>query len=56
MPHFFVFPRACRAALAGAGINSPFGLGVKYPDNWPGDVNVIKANIQTVNFIPSLWL
>ncbi|MGA7578324.1 MAG: OmpP1/FadL family transporter [Desulfobaccales bacterium] len=53
VPHFFASHQLAERLWLGLGINSPFGLGVKYPDNWPGDVNVIKANIQTVNFNPT---
>ncbi len=38
----------------GMGLNTPFGLGIKYNDTWPGAVNVIKADIQTLNLNPTL--
>jgi long-subunit fatty acid transport protein len=33
----------------GLGLNSPFSLGIQYPSNWLGSINVTQANIQTLN-------
>ena len=38
----------------GLGLNSPFGLGIQYNDNWPGRFNVTKAAIQTLNLNPTV--
>ena len=54
VPHFFASYQVADRVWLGLGLNSPFGLGVKYNDNWPGSVNVLKANIQTLNLNPTL--
>ena len=38
----------------GLGVNSPFGLGIQYNDDWPGRFNVTKAAIQTLNLNPTI--
>jgi long-chain fatty acid transport protein len=53
-PHFFASYQVANRVWLALGLNSPFGLGVKYNDNWPGSVNIIKANIQTLNLNPTL--
>jgi long-chain fatty acid transport protein len=53
VPHLFASHQLADRLWLGLGINSPFGLGIKYPDNWPGEVNVIKANLETVNINPT---
>ncbi len=54
VPHFFTSYRIADRVCLGLGLNSPFGLGIKYSDTWPGGVNVIKADIQTLNFNPTV--
>ena len=54
VPHFFASYQLGERAWLGLGRNSPFGLGIKYNDNWPGSANIIKANIQTLNLNPTL--
>ena len=53
-PHFFASYQVGDRVWLGLGLNSPFGLGVKYNDNWPGSVNIIKATIQTLNLNPTM--
>jgi long-chain fatty acid transport protein len=53
VPHLFASHQLSERLWLGLGINTPFGLGIKYPDNWPGNVNVIKANLQTENINPT---
>ncbi len=53
VPHFFTSYRINDRVCLGLGLNSPFGLGIKYNDTWPGSVNVIKADIQTLNLNPT---
>jgi long-chain fatty acid transport protein len=36
------------------GLNSPFGLGIQYHDNWPGRFNITQAAIQTLNLNPTI--
>ena len=54
VPHFFTSYQLADRVWLGLGLNSPFGLGVKYSDTWPGAANIIKANIQTLNLNPTL--
>jgi long-chain fatty acid transport protein len=54
VPHFFASYQIAERLWLGLGLNSPFGLGVRYPDSWPGSINVTKASIQTMNFNPTM--
>ena len=54
VPHFFASYQVADRLWLGLGLNSPFGLGVRYPDSWPGNINVTKASIQTLNFNPTI--
>jgi long-chain fatty acid transport protein len=54
VPHLFAAYRVADRVWLGLGLNSPFGLGIKYNDDWPGGANVIKADIQTLNFNPTV--
>jgi long-chain fatty acid transport protein len=54
VPHLFASYRVADRVWLGLGLNSPFGLGIKYNDTWPGGVNVIKADIQTLNLNPTV--
>jgi long-chain fatty acid transport protein len=53
-PHFFTSYQAANRVWLGLGLYSPFGLGIRYPDNWLGNINIIKANIQTLNLNPTV--
>jgi long-chain fatty acid transport protein len=53
-PHFFASYRVAERVSLGLGLNSPFGLGVNYDLHWPGRVNMVKANIQTLNLNPTV--
>jgi long-chain fatty acid transport protein len=54
VPHFFASYRLAERVWLGLGVNSPFGLGIKYDSNWPGRFNVIKSDIQTLNINPTV--
>jgi long-chain fatty acid transport protein len=54
VPHLFASYRIADRVWLGLGLNSPFGLGIKYNDTWPGSANIIKADIQTLNFNPTV--
>jgi long-chain fatty acid transport protein len=54
VPHFFSSYQINDRVWLGVGINSPFGLGTKYDDGWPGRFNIIKASVQTVNINPTV--
>jgi long-chain fatty acid transport protein len=53
-PHVFASYQAGERVWLGFGLNSPFGLGVEYDASWPGNVNLIKATIQTLNLNPTV--
>lgn len=38
----------------GFGINNPFGLGTKWPDNWVGKTLSIKSEVQVFDFNPTV--
>ena len=54
VPHFFAYYQISDRVSLGLGVNSPFGLGIRYSEPWPGSANVIKAAIQTVNINPTV--
>lgn len=54
VPHLFATYRVTDRVWLGLGLNAPFGLGIKYNDDWLGGVNVIKADIQTLNLNPTV--
>jgi long-chain fatty acid transport protein len=54
VPHLFASYRVADRVWLGLGLNSPFGLGIKYTATWPGSVNVIRADIQTLNLNPTV--
>jgi long-chain fatty acid transport protein len=53
-PHFFASYQVAERVWLGLGLNSPFGLGIQYNRNWPGNINIIKASVQTMNLNPTL--
>ncbi len=54
VPHFFTSDQLGDKVWLGLGLNSPFGLGIKYNDLWVGGANVIKADIATLNLNPTV--
>ncbi len=38
----------------GLGINSPFGLAIKYKDTWVGRYHAVESDLKIINFNPSL--
>jgi long-chain fatty acid transport protein len=54
VPHFSSSYQVADRVWLGLGVNSPFGLGIKYNDNWPGSANILKATIQTLNVNPTV--
>jgi len=54
VPHFFATYELIDRVWLGLGVNSPFGLGVRYNDDWPGRFNLIRADIQTLNINPTV--
>jgi long-chain fatty acid transport protein len=54
VPHLFTTYQLAERVWLGLGLNSPFGLGIKYNSTWPGRFNIIKADIQTLNINPTV--
>ncbi|NNE64674.1 MAG: aromatic hydrocarbon degradation protein, partial [Gammaproteobacteria bacterium] len=38
----------------GLGINAPFGLAIKYDDDWVGRYHAVDSDLKTLNFNPSI--
>lgn len=38
----------------GLGINSPFGLAIKYDDTWVGRYHAVESDLKIINFNPSI--
>jgi long-chain fatty acid transport protein len=53
-PHLFTSYQVAERVWLGLGLNSPFGLGIQYNDNWPGNINITKGNIKTLNLNPTV--
>jgi long-chain fatty acid transport protein len=53
-PHFFASYQTGERLWLGLGLNSPFGLGVQYRNNWPGSFNIVKATLTTLNLNPTV--
>jgi long-chain fatty acid transport protein len=53
-PHFFASYQAGERVWLGLGLNSPFGLGIQYQNNWPGSINIVKATLTTLNLNPTV--
>jgi long-chain fatty acid transport protein len=53
-PHLFLSYQLTERVWLGLGLNSPFGLGIQYDNNWPGRFNITKAVIQTLNLNPTI--
>lgn len=49
-PLSFISP----ALKAGIGINSQWGLGIDYPDNWAGMYSSTSSSIKTIDITPAL--
>jgi long-chain fatty acid transport protein len=54
VPNFYYVQGITPDLTAGLGINVPFGLAVKYDDNWVGRYNAVDSELTAVNFNPSL--
>ncbi|MCL4503301.1 MAG: outer membrane protein transport protein [Deltaproteobacteria bacterium] len=53
IPHLFAAYQCNDRLWLGLGFISPYGLGIKYPGTWAGNINVIQANLQTLNINPT---
>ena len=53
-PHAYGTYQINEKAWAGIGVFSRFGLGVDYPNAWPGRYNVQEATIQSIDVNPSV--
>lgn len=53
-PSAYVTHQINEKLWAGLGIFSRYGLGIEYPDNWPGRYNIQEATIQSLDVNPSV--
>jgi long-chain fatty acid transport protein len=53
-PHFFTSYQLSNQVWLGLGLNSPFGLGIRYNNFWPGNANIINATLKTLNLNPTV--
>jgi len=53
VPNFYFAYKFNDKAVAGLGINAPFGLVTKYDDDWKGRYHAIESDLKTVNINPS---
>jgi len=53
VPDFYFVTRVSERVKFGFAINSPFGLGVEYDDDWEGRYHALKSNMLTVNLNPA---
>ena len=54
-PHLYLSYQIPSSPLwLGLGVFSPFGLGVEFNPNWPGQVNNIKTTISSININPTV--
>jgi long-chain fatty acid transport protein len=54
LPALYAYGRFHERVAAGIGVNVPWGLTIKWPDNWIGRENSIKASLQTVVINPNV--
>ena len=54
VPSAYVTHQISDKMWAGLGVFSRYGLGVEYPDDWPGRYNVQEVNIQSLDINPSI--
>lgn len=54
VPNIYYVRRISPDLSAGLGINVPFGLAVKYDDNWVGRYHAVDSELSTINVNPSV--
>lgn len=54
VPNFYWVKTLDEDMKFGLGVNTPFGLAVKYDDDWVGRYHAVESDLKTVNFNPSI--
>ena len=54
VPNFYYVQGFTDKVKIGFGVNVPFGLGVKYDDDWIGRYHAVESELKTVNFNPAI--
>lgn len=54
VPHLYYTHQLSERVTFGIGEFSRFGLGVKYPSNWPGRFNVNEVDLSTMSVNPNI--
>ncbi len=54
VPTFYATGQVNEQLFLGLSINSPFGLGTKYDDNWVGRYHAVETDLVTVNVNPAV--
>lgn len=54
VPNFYGSYQITDNLTAGIGVNAPFGLGTKWPDDWVGRGSAIETSIETIFVTPAV--
>lgn len=54
VPNFYGSYQITENLTAGIGVNAPFGLGTKWPDDWVGRGSSIETSIETIFVTPAV--
>jgi long-chain fatty acid transport protein len=54
VPNFYGSYQITDNLTAGIGVNAPFGLGTKWPENWVGRGSAIETSIETIFVTPAV--
>lgn len=54
VPNFYGSYQITDNLTAGIGVNAPFGLGTKWPEDWVGRGSAIETSIETIFVTPSV--
>jgi long-chain fatty acid transport protein len=52
--HFYVSHKLSNDLFIGLGFTTPFGLGTKWDDNWPGKYLALETTVMTFSFMPTV--
>jgi long-chain fatty acid transport protein len=54
LPTFFASARVAEQVAVAMGVYTAFGIGIQWPDGWPGQESAIAASLKTVAFNPTV--
>jgi len=54
VPNLYWVKALDESMKVGIGVNSPFGLAIKYDDNWVGRYHAVVSDLKIINFNPSI--